>query len=145
MKEALKEAEKAYKIKEAPIGAVITKDNKIIARGFNKRETGKNSTLHAEIIAINKACKAVNGWRLCDCNIYITLEPCPMCAGAIINSRIPNVYFGAYDFKNGCCGSVIDLFNYPFNHKPKHKGGILKEECSNILTSFFKDLRNIKE
>ena len=110
MKEALKQAKKAASIGETPIGAVIVRDGEIIARGYNKRETKKNALLHAEIIAINKACKKLGGWRLPRCEMYVTLEPCPMCAGAIINSRIENLYFGAYDKKSGCAGSVINLF-----------------------------------
>ena len=124
-----------------PVGAVIVKDNEIISVGYNRRETDKNALVHAEIDAINNACKALGGWRLWQCDIYVTLEPCPMCAGAIINARIPNVYFGAYDKKNGCCGSVVNLFELPFNHKPNYEGGIMQEQCSKILSDFFKSLR----
>lgn len=138
---ALEYAEKAALLKEVPVGAVIVKDNEIISVGYNRRETDKNALVHAEIDAINNACKALGGWRLWQCDIYVTLEPCPMCAGAIINARIPNVYFGAYDKKNGCCGSVVNLFELPFNHKPNYEGGIMQEQCSKILSDFFKSLR----
>lgn len=145
MKEAIKQAKKAALIDETPIGAVIVHNGKIIARGYNKRETKKNALLHAEIIAIDKACKKLGGWRLPDCDIYITLEPCPMCAGAIINSRINNVYFGAYDKKSGCCGSVTNLFTKGmFNHNVNCIGGIMEDECAGLLTSFFKELRRRK-
>ena len=142
MKEALKQAKKAASIGETPIGAVIVHDGEIVARGYNKRETKKNALLHAEIIAINKACKKLGGWRLPRCEMYVTLEPCPMCAGAIINSRIENVYFGAYDKKSGCAGSVINLFEENYNHKPEIKSGILKEECAQLLINFFKKVRS---
>lgn len=146
MKEALKQAKKAYDIGETPIGAVIVRDGKIIARGYNKRETKKNALLHAEIIAIDKACKKLGGWRLPKCDMYVTLEPCPMCSGAIINSRIENVYFGAYDKKSGCCGSNIDLFKKGlFNHDVSIVGGIMENECSAMLSSFFKELRKQKK
>lgn len=141
MKAALTEAQKAFELGEVPVGAVITKGNEIVSTGYNKRETDKNALMHAEIDAIHKACEALGGWRLWQCNIYITLEPCPMCAGAIINARIPNVFFGAYDYKNGSCGSVTNLFAMPFNHQPSFTGGILQQECSTILTDFFKRLR----
>lgn len=146
MKEALKQAQKAYDIGETPIGAVIVRDGKIIARGYNKRETKKNALLHAEIIAIDKACKRLGGWRLPGCDMYVTLEPCPMCSGAIINSRIENVYFGAYDKKSGCCGSNINLFEKGlFNHDVNIVGGIMEDECAAMLSSFFKELRKQKK
>ena len=142
MKEALKQAKKAASIGETPIGAVIVRDGEIIARGYNKRETKKNALLHAEIIAINKACKKLGGWRLPRCEMYVTLEPCPMCAGAIINSRIENVYFGAYDKKSGCAGSVINLFESGmFNHNVNVTGGITEDKCASILTEFFRELK----
>jgi tRNA(adenine34) deaminase len=141
MKAALKEAQKAYAIGEVPVGCVIVKDDKIIARGYNKREKNQNVTDHAEIITINKACKKIGSWRLEDCDIYVTLEPCPMCSGAIIQSRIKNLYFGAYDLKTGAAGSVFNLFDYPFNHKVCVTGSILEEECSSIIKDFFKELR----
>lgn len=144
MKEALLEAKKAYDKGEVPVGAVIVKDNQIIARGHNKRETQKNALLHAETDAISNACKALGGWRLWNCELYVTLEPCAMCAGAIINAHIPNVYFGAYDLKNGSCGSVTNLFEMPYGFKPLCVGGILETECSSILKNFFKNLRNKK-
>ncbi len=140
MRAALKEAGKAEAIGETPVGAVIVRDGKIIARGYNKRETKKNALMHAEIIAIHKACKKLGGWRLPKCDIYVTLEPCPMCTGAIIQARIENVYFGAYDQKSGCLGSVCDLSKV-LPHKVEYEGGILKTECEEILKNFFKKLR----
>lgn len=137
---ALKEAEKARDIDETPIGAVIVRDGKIIARGYNRRETKKNALMHAEITAIDKACKKLGGWRLPGCEIYVTLEPCPMCMGAILQSRIEKVYFGAYDYKSGCLGSVCDLSGI-LPHKVTYEGGILKDECETILKDFFKNLR----
>ena len=146
MREAIKQAEKAWAIGETPIGAVIVYDGKIIARGYNKRETKKNSLNHAEIETINKACKARGGWRLFDCDLYVTLEPCPMCSGAIIQSRIDNVYFGAYDKKAGCAGSKINLFEEDmFNHNVRVQGGILEEECAALMSDFFKNLRKQKK
>lgn len=142
MKEALKLAQLAYKDGEVPVGAVIVKDNKIIATGRNRREKSKNALSHAEIEAINNACETLGGWRLWECDIYITLEPCPMCSGAIVNARIPNVYFGAYDKNFGCCGSTLNVFNISNSFKPNVQGGILEEECSKILSDFFKNLRN---
>jgi len=141
MKRALKLAEKSDSEGEVPVGAVIVKDGEIIAVGRNKREKKKNALFHAEIEAINKACKKLGQWRLLDCDIYVTLEPCPMCAGAIINSRIRKVYFGAKDPKAGACGSVVNLFDLEFNHKPELKSGILEEDCSEMLRKFFKKLR----
>jgi tRNA(adenine34) deaminase len=138
---ALLEAKKAAKIDEVPVGAVIVFQNKVIARGYNKRETKKNALSHAEIVAIDKACKKLGAWRLEDCEIYVTLEPCPMCSGAIINSRIKKVVFGAYDEKSGCCSSVVNLFDLAFNHKPEIIGGVLQDKCSGILSDFFKILR----
>lgn len=145
MKQALLQAKKASAIGETPIGAVIVRDGKIISRGYNKRETKKNSLCHAEISSINKACKKLGGWRLPGCTLYVTLEPCCMCSGAIIQSRIENVYFGAYDYKSGCAGSVINMFEKGlFNHNVKISGGILEDECSAILSDFFKELRKKK-
>ena len=146
MKEALKEAQKAYEKLEIPVGAVIVKDNKIIARAHNLKETKKDTTNHAEILAIQKASKKLEAWRLNDCEMYVTLEPCSMCAGAIINSRIKKIYIGALDEKTGAAGSVLNLFeDYKFNHKVEVEKGILKEKCENILKSFFKELRKIKK
>ena len=146
MKEAIKRAKKAALLDETPIGAVIVKDGKVIASGYNKREIKKNALCHAEIIAIDRACKKLGGWRLHGCDLYVTLEPCPMCAGAIIQSRIDRVYFGAYDYKAGCAGSKSNLFqNNLFNHNVEVTGGILEEECSGLLTEFFRDLRKRKK
>lgn len=145
MKEALKEAKKAYEKGETPIGAVIVKDGKIIARGHNKRETKKNALCHAEIIAINRACRKLGGWRLFQCDMYVTLEPCLMCAGAIVQSRIKNLYFGAYDKKGGAVGSLIDIPALPdITQRVETAGGILKDECSSLLKDFFKELRKTK-
>ncbi len=146
MREALKQAKKAALAGEAPIGAVIVRKEKIIARAYNKREIKKNALSHAEISAINKACSRLGGWRLPECDMYVTLEPCPMCAGAIINARIENVYFGAYDKKAGCAGSVTDLFKAGmFNHDVNVTGGVMEKECSELLSSFFKKLREQKK
>ncbi len=143
MKEAIKQAKLAFKHDEVPIGCVIVKDNKIIARGYNKREKLQQSYAHAEMIAIRKACEKIGSWRLEDCDLYVTLEPCPMCSGAIIQSRIRNVYFGASDPKGGCVGSITNLFTMKeFNHHPNYKSEILKEECSQLLKEFFKMKRN---
>lgn len=144
MKYALKEAKKAYEIGEIPVGCVIVYNDKIIARAYNKRENNNISTAHAEILAINKACKKLNSWRLEDCDIYITLEPCAMCAGAIIQSRIKNCYYGAYDYRFGAHKSIINLFDVKFNHNVNIYGGILEDECSKIIKDFFKELRNLK-
>lgn len=143
MKEALKQAQKAFEIGEVPVGAVVVKrsSGEIVGFGFNKRETAKSPLAHAEIEAISMASKTLGGWRLVGCDLYVTLEPCPMCSGAIINSRIERVFYGASDKKAGCCGSVVDLFSLPFNHFPQVQGGILEEECSQILSQFFKKLR----
>ena len=146
MLEALKEAKKAYKKGEIPVGAVIVKDNKIIARAHNLKETKKDTTKHAEIIAIQKASKKLNSWRLIDCEMYVTLEPCSMCAGALINSRIKKVYIGASDQKTGAVGSVFNLLeDYTFNHKVEYEKGILQDECESILKEFFRELRKIKK
>ena len=139
MKAALTEAKKAYMIAEVPVGAVIVYNNKIIARGHNTRETNQSVLGHAEINAIKKASKKIGSWRLEDCDIYVTLEPCPMCSGAIIQSRIKNLYFGAYDLKGGACGSVLNLFEHPFNHKVNVTGGVMEMECSRIIKDFFKE------
>ena len=145
MKEALKEAEKAYNKLEVPVGAVIVKDGKIIARAYNQKESKTDTTKHAEILAIQKASKKLKSWRLIDCEMYVTLEPCSMCAGAMINSRIKKVYIGTMDEKTGAAGSVLNLFeDYTFNHKVEAEVGIMKEECQEILTHFFKELRELK-
>ena len=146
MKEALKEAKKAYDKLEVPVGAVIVKDGKIIARAHNLKETKYDTTKHAEILAIQKASKKLNSWRLIDCEMYVTLEPCSMCAGALINSRIKKVYIGASDQKTGAVGSVFNLLeDYTFNHKVEYKKGVLQDECESILKEFFKELRKIKK
>lgn len=143
MKEALKEAKKAYDKEEIPVGAIIVKDNKIIARAHNIKEEKNDTTKHAEIIAIQKASKKLNSWRLIDCEMYVTLEPCSMCAGALIQSRVKKVYIGTMDAKTGACGSVLNLLeDYPFNHKVEIEYGIMKQECECILKEFFKMLRN---
>ncbi len=142
MNEALKLAESAALEGEVPVGAVIVRNDEIISVGRNRRELGKNSLYHAEIEAIDNACKALGGWRLPNCTLYVTLEPCPMCAGAIINSRIERVVFGTADKKAGSCGSVVNLFELPYNHKPEVTSGVLEEECGKILSDFFKNLRN---
>lgn len=141
MKEALKEAKKALDKEEVPVGAIIVKDGKIIARAHNQKETKKIATKHAEILAINKACKKLDSWRLLDCEMYVTLEPCSMCAGALINSRIKKIYIGTDDLKTGACGSVLNLLDYKFNHKVEVEKYILKEECEKILKEFFIFLR----
>jgi tRNA(adenine34) deaminase len=141
MNEAIKLARRAAQLEEAPVGCVIVRENKIVGRGFNLRETGKNALNHAELIAIRDACKTLGGWRLCGCDLYVTLEPCPMCAGAMINARIENVYFGAFDPKAGACGSVVNLFDLPFNHKPRVTGGVSEPECAGLLSDFFANLR----
>ena len=134
-------AKQAYDDGEVPVGAVIVRENVIVAKGRNRREKAKNALLHAEIEAIDNACKALGGWRLWNCELYVTLEPCPMCAGAIINAHIPKVYFGAYDFKNGSCGTITNLFEMPYNFKPECVGGIMADECSALMKDFFKKLR----
>lgn len=145
MKEALKEAKKAYDKLEIPVGAVIVKDGKIIARAHNQKETKFDTTKHAEILVIQKASKKLKSWRLIGCDMYVTLEPCSMCAGAIINSRIRKVYIGTNDEKTGAVGSVLNLFkDYKFNHNVEFEKEILKNECEEILKSFFRNLRKIK-
>lgn len=141
MRKAIDLAQMAALEGEVPVGAVITMEGKIISTGRNRREKGKNALYHAELEAIDKACNILGGWRLWQCELFVTLEPCPMCAGAIINSRIKRLVFGAYDYKAGSCGSLVNLFDLPYNHKPEVKGGILKKECTNLLSNFFKNLR----
>ena len=145
MKEAIAEAEKAAAIGEVPIGAVVVRNGEIIARAHNERETGKDATRHAEIIAIEKACAALHGWRLIGCDLYVTLEPCPMCAGAIVNSRIVRVIYGAPDLRAGAFGSVLNLNDYPLNHKPEIIGGVMEKECAGLLSDFFSELRKRKK
>lgn len=141
MKEALALAIKAGEEGEVPVGAVIVKDGEIIARGRNMREQKQNALSHAEIEAINSACKKLGRWRLDGCELYVTLEPCPMCTGAIINARIKTVIFGAYDLKAGSMDSVVNLCDYPYNHKVEVYGGIMEDECREVLANFFKNLR----
>ena len=146
MKEAIKQAKKAYALNEVPIGCVIVYDNRIIARGYNKRNTIKSTLGHAEITAIKKAGRVIGDWRLEECTMYITLEPCPMCAGAIVQARIPKVVIGAMNPKAGCAGSVINLLRMDgFNHKVDVEYDVLKEECSSILQNFFAMLRKQKK
>lgn len=141
MRKALELAEKAFEENEVPIGAVVVRNGEIVGTGYNKRDSQKNAMLHAETIAIYNACEKLGGWRLWECDLYVTLEPCPMCSGAIINSRIRNVYYGAKNPKAGACGSVVNLFDYPFNHKPNITSGLLEDECSKIMTEFFLKVR----
>lgn len=143
MREALELAKKAFSLGEAPVGAVVVKKSsgEIIGRGYNLRESGKSPLAHAEIMALDEASKTLGGWRVVDSVLYVTLEPCPMCAGAIINSRIDRVVFGASDPKAGCLGSLTNLFDMPFNHKPEITSGVLKEDCSALLSEFFAELR----
>ena len=141
MKMALALAEEAAAEGEVPVGAVIVKDGTVVGTGRNRREKDKNALAHAEIEAIHAACQTLGGWRLSGCDLYVTLEPCPMCAGAIINARIDHVYVGTSDPKAGCCGSVTDLFSMPFNHKPACTCGICQAECSAQLKQFFRALR----
>lgn len=145
MKEAIKEAKKAYGKLEVPIGAVIVKNGKIIARGHNQKEEKADTTMHAEIIAIKKASKKIGAWRLNGCEMYVTLEPCPMCAGAIINARLDKIYIGTMDEKNGACGSVTNVLEeYKQNYKVQKEEGIHQKECEEMLKKFFKELRQKK-
>lgn len=145
MREAIKQAKKAYAIEEVPIGCVIVQEDKIIARGYNKRNTKKNTLAHAEMIAIEKACKKLGDWRVEDCTMYITLEPCPMCAGAIVQARIPRVVIGTRNQKAGCAGSVLNLLQVQkFNHQVELTEGILQEECSQMMKDFFREMRKRK-
>jgi len=142
---SIEEAKKAMSMEEVPVGALIVKNNKIIATGYNLRENSQDATMHAEIIAIKNACKIVSSWRLCECEMYVTLEPCPMCAGAIIQSRIDRLYIGTSDPKTGAVGSTINLLEYgKYNHNVEVSFGILQNECSKLLKDFFHFLRNKK-
>lgn len=146
MKQAVKQAKKAYDKLETPIGCVIVHEDKIIARGYNKRNMKKNTLAHAEILAINKASKVLGDWRLEDCTMYVTLEPCPMCAGAIVQARIPRVVIGSMNSKAGCAGSVLNLLQQDgLNHQVEITKGVLAEECSGLMTSFFRELRKKKK
>jgi len=129
---------------EVPVGAVITRNGELVSVGRNRRENGKNALAHAEIEAIDLACKKLGGWRLWECEMFVTLEPCPMCTGAIINSRIRRLVYGASDYKAGSCGSVVNLFDLPYNHKPEVVSGFMGEECSSLLSGFFAELRKLK-
>lgn len=146
MKEAVKQAKKAWKLDEVPIGCVIVYKGRIIGRGYNRRNTDKSTLAHAEIIAIKKASKVLNDWRLEECTMYVTLEPCQMCAGAIVQARIPCVVIGSMNPKAGCCGSILNLLEEErFNHQVLVERGVLEDECSAMLTDFFKELRKKKE
>ena len=143
MNRAIELAEIAYSLGEVPVGAVVVRktDGEIVGEGYNLRESEKNALAHAEIAAINNACKKLGGWRLPSCSIYVTLEPCPMCCGAIINTRIDEVYFGAFDVKSGSAQSVQQMFSLPYNWKPVVMGGIMEKRCSKLLSDFFRELR----
>ncbi len=141
MQQALKCAEKAQEKDEVPIGAVIVKDNKIVSKGYNKSITLKDTTAHAEIVAVRKACKKLNNYRLNDCSVYVTIEPCSMCMGALILARIKNLYFGAKDIKAGACGSILDISKVKTNHKINVYSGLLEQDCATIIKKFFKSKR----
>ena len=142
VREAVNEAKKAFELDETPIGAVIVQDGKIIGRGYNRRNSEKNPLCHAEIIAINEAAKYIGDWRIENCTIYVTVEPCPMCAGAIVQARIPTVVFGTENVKAGCCGSVLNLMQQEkLNHRAEVISDVLKEECSSLMKEFFKNMR----
>jgi tRNA(adenine34) deaminase len=142
---AIEEAKKSLALVEVPVGAIVVCEGKVVSAAYNTRETDKNAVNHAELLAISAACKKLGGWRLHKCDLYVTLEPCPMCAGAIINSRIKRVIFGAKDPKSGAFGSVIDLNAYPFNHKPEIICGVREEECASLLSDFFRELREMRK
>lgn len=146
MKTAIREAKKAYKLNEVPIGCVIVQNDKIIARGYNRRNTDKNTLAHAELAAIKKASKKTGDWRLEDCTMYVTLEPCQMCAGAIVQSRVKKVVIGSMNPKAGCAGSVLNILQMKqFNHQVEIETGVLKDECSEMLSEFFRELREKKK
>lgn len=146
MKEAIRQAKKAWKLTEVPIGCVIVYNDKIIGRGYNRRNTDKTTLGHAEITAIKRASKIMGDWRLEDCTLYVTLEPCQMCAGAIVQARIPRVVIGSMNPKAGCAGSILNLLDMQqFNHRCEVVRGVMKQECSDMLTTFFKELREIKK
>ncbi len=144
MEAALTLARQAAEEGEVPVGAVMVREGRILSTGRNRRERGKHALAHAELEAIDGACKALGGWRLPGCTLYVTLEPCPMCAGAIINSRVERVVYGAFDPKAGAARSVVDLFSYPWNHKPMIEGGVCEEACAGLLREFFRRLRRDK-
>lgn len=141
MRLAIAEAQKSADEGEVPVGAVIVRNGEVVAAGRNRRETVKDALSHAEMEAIRAACAALGGWRLWECEMFVTLEPCPMCAGAILNARLQKVTFGAFDPKNGAVESVMKMFDYPFTHKPRYEGGVLEQECAALLSDFFKALR----
>ena len=146
MREAIKQAKKAAAIGEMPVGAVVVRGDEIISRAYNRRETKKNALLHAEMTAIDRACRKLGGWRLPGCELYVTLEPCPMCAGAILNSRIEHIYFGADDPKSGCAGSVLNLLDMNLcNYRTRVTSGVMEEECRDIIKIFFRELRERKQ
>jgi tRNA(adenine34) deaminase len=143
MNKAILEAEKAYDMEEVPVWAVVVKDGKIIGKGFNQKESAKDATKHAEMLAINEACKTLDTWRLTGCTMYVTLEPCAMCAGALVNSRMENLIIGATDPKTGACGSIFNIVNEEkLNHRVNVKFGVMEDECSTMLKEFFKNLRS---
>ncbi len=142
---ALEHARTASSLGEVPVGAVVVRNGQVIGWGFNLRERGKNALHHGELAAIHMACSRLGGWRLFDCDLYVTLEPCPMCAGAIINSRIRRVIYGTGDPKAGSCGSLVNLFEIPYNHIPQITSGVLEDECAGLLQTFFRDLRKEKD
>jgi tRNA(adenine34) deaminase len=145
MNKALEEAKKAYDIGEIPVGAIIVKEGKLIGRGFNQKEATRDATMHAEMVAIREACAHLNSWRLTGCTLFVTLEPCAMCAGALVNARIDHLVIGTKDPKTGACGSIFDIVNEPkLNHQITVETGILEEECSQMLKDFFKELRKNK-
>ncbi len=141
MKQAIREAKKAFEKNEVPVGCVLVQNDKIISKAYNIRNTKKNALYHAEVLAINKACKIIGDWRLEDCTLYVTIEPCAMCAGAILQSRIKKVVFGAFNLKAGCCGSVLNILDNNFNHKTEIVSGVLEQECEELIKLFFKNLR----
>ena len=141
MRQALALADQAAALGEVPVGCVIVRGGEIVGRGFNRRESGRSALAHAELIAIDQACRTLGGWRLWQCELFVTLEPCPMCSGAIINSRLKRVVYGARDPKAGCCGSLTDLFALPFNHHPVIESGLLEDEAQALLQDFFAMLR----
>lgn len=141
MGEALKEARLALEAGEVPIGAVVVRGGEVVGRGHNRRETDRNALAHAEVLAIDEACRTLGGWRLWECDLYVTVEPCPMCAGALVNARVRRVYYGAKDPKAGAVDSVTRLFELPLNHRPIALGGVREEECAALMSEFFKGLR----
>ena len=145
MREAIILAAEAAEAGEVPVGCVVSKDGQIVGRGRNRREAGKSALAHAELEAISEACRTLGGWRLWQCALYVTLEPCPMCAGAILNAHLPRVVFGASDAKNGACGSLVDLLHLPGAFQPEVEGGLLAEECAALLSRFFRALRERKQ